>query len=163
MEYPFIEDIEYNMPGLSLKWYIRKYDKNYELNEIDDTYINEVFKNLDIGIFISMAIVEIIEDKCIIHSTKKYIYDISDVVESDDEYIDAYDGDIERIIYGIKVISENDKLKISYCGDYRGALLTPLFEWMIFLNDNQTSYKFNIRNPIVQKVVEAIYNGIIFK
>ena len=68
-------------------------DKNYELNEIDDTYINEVYKNLDIGIFISMAIVEIFEDKCIIHSTKKYIYDISDVVESDDEYIDAYDGD----------------------------------------------------------------------
>lgn len=163
MEYPFIEDIEYNMLGLSLKWYIREYDKNYELNEIDDIYINEVYKNLDKGIFISMAFVEIFEDKCIIHSTKKYIYDISDVVESDEEYIDAYDGDFETIIYGIKVISENDKLKISYCGDYRGAFLTPLFEWMIFLNDNQTSYKFNIRNPIVQKVVEAIYNGIIFK
>ncbi len=87
MEYPFIEDIEYNMPGLSLKWYIWEYDKNYELNEIDDIYINEVYKNLDKGIFISMAFVEIFEDKCIIHSTKKYIYDISDVVESDEEYM----------------------------------------------------------------------------
>lgn len=165
LEYPFIEDVEYDMPGLSLKCYIREYDEHYELNEIDDIYINEVYKNLDKGIFISMAFVKIFENKCIIHSTKKYIYNISDLVESDEEYIDLYREfwEFEKIIYGIKVIKENDKLKISYCGDFRGAILTPLFEWMIFLNDNQTAYKFNTTNPIVQKVVEAIYNGIIFK
>lgn len=164
LNYPFIEDIEYDMPGLSLKWYIREYDKNYELNEIDEIYLNEVYKNLDKGIFISMAFVEIFENKCIIHSTKKYIYNLSNLVEyTDEEYIDLYNEEFEKIIYGIKVIKENDKLKISYCGDYHGVGLTPLFEWMIFLKDNQTSYKFNTNNPIVQKVVEAIYNGIIFK
>ena len=189
--YAFVKTSNSSMPMGNLEWEIEKHNPKYEFKEIDELFIDAVYNQLEKGFFISMATVKIDNDICRIKSTKTYEYSPEDLgfssfsdlnvytwerenvqILGEDEYDCMFlDSDGSRIhvskyfnnIYGILVTKENGEIKIRYCGDSISGF-RPLFYTFDFINDeDQVDYQFNTINPIVQKVVKAIYNGIIFK
>lgn len=164
IDYPFITALDhYSLLDLSLKYYIKKQYKDYELTEIDDLYIDEVYKRLEEGIFLVMAIVHIENHICTIHSVKDYQYSIYFLEDDGDEILKMYNGGYNRLIYGLHIRGNEDDLEVRYCGDFTGLALTPLFDSISFLKENNTDSRFNTNKALVQEVIKAIYNGIIFK
>ena len=191
LDYAFVKRSMGKMPMGNLEWKIERHNPKYEFKEIDELFIDAVYKQLEEGFFLSMATVKIDNDICHIKSTNSYEYSPEDLgfssfnefkvytwerenveIIGNDEYCLMYlDSEGNRTlvskyydkIYGILITKENGEIKIRYCGDSMGGL-RPLFYTFDFINEeDQVNYQFNTSNPIVQKVVEAIYNGIIFK
>lgn len=191
LDYAFVKRSYSDMPMGNLEWEIEKYNPKYEFKGIDQLFIDAIHNQLEKGFFISMATVKIDNDICRIKSTKTYEYSPDDLGFSSFNDLNVYTWENKNIeiisnnvhdcmilnsegnrilitkyynnIYGILIRKEDEDIKIRYCGDrIRG--FGSLFRTFDFINEEcQVNYQFNTSNPIVQKVVEAIYNGIIFK
>ena len=164
IDHPLIKALcNFSMPDLSLKYYIKERHKDYELTEIDDLYIDEVYKHLEEGIFLVMATVHIENHICTIHSVKDYKYSVYYLEDDEEEILKMHDAWYNRLIYGLHIRGNKDDLEVRYCGDFTGGGLTSLFYWISFLKENDPDPRFNTNKPLVQEVIKAIYNGIIFK
>ena len=166
LKYPFVE-VDDHCP-VNIVHEIRNTQEDYNLSQtIDKTFIEEVFKHLKTGIFIAMATVKIENDKLYIKSTENYEYSLYEIGCTDKirdkkgnliSTPETYD-----VVYGIFLTYFKNIMKIEYKGDFLDyGPFAPLFYSIQDLNETNEHYKFNTNNPIVQKVVEAIYNGIIF-
>lgn len=166
LKYPFVE-VDNHCPE-NIVNEIRETQEDYKLGQtIDKTFLEEVFKHLKTGIFIAMATVKIENDKVYIKSTENYEYSLYEIGYTDK--IQDKNGNLIStpetydVVYGIFIEYYKNNFEIGFKGDFLDyGPFAPLFYFIQDINEANEHYKFNTNNPIVQKVVEAIYNGIIF-
>lgn len=134
---------------------------NLKIQDIThDLYIQTIEKHLDTGVFLTMAFIE--PHELIIHSVnnKKISADWIDSGGEDideeeaEEFLRSEIGCYDEKPFGVMLKKEDGDLTIEYCYEEIGSNYPP---WP------STIEYFDSSNIILEKVVECIDEGLIFK